>query len=375
MKKIYSFVVAMLATVAAFAQGLSYPPSGDNQKSSVSQWIGPVEVNITYNSPDVHGPNGEDRTSHIWGELVHYGYKDQQYGTSKAAPWRAGANESTVIKFSHAVKIQGKDVPAGSYGLFFDVQETGPWTLILSKNTSSWGSYYYNPAEDALRVQVTPTEAPYTEFLTYGFDERLANSTTAYLAWEKKKVTFKIDVPNVNEIYVAKMGDELRSSLGFVPQNWSAAAQFAAMHRINLDQALLWADGAMDPNNGGVRDFNALGAKASVLMAMGKNAEANAVMDEAIKAPGATVQGVHQYGRQLLTAGQNEKALEVFKWNAKNHPEEKFTTFVGLARGYAAVGNKKEAIKNWEIALKNLPANQANNKAFYEGELKKLKES
>jgi len=375
MRKLFPLVVALFASSFAFGQGaLSFPPSGDNQKSSVSQWIGPVEVNITYSSPDVHAPNGTDRTGHIWGELVHYGFIDQGYGSSKAAPWRAGANENTTITFSNAVKVQGKDVPAGKYGLFFEVKKEGPWTLILSKNNTSWGSYYYNQAEDALRVEVTPADAPYTEFLTYGFDERLANSTTAYLAWEKKKVPFKIEVPNVNEIYVSKMAEELRGSIGFDPANWSRAASFAAQNKINLDQALVWADEAMNPNNGGTKDFNSLSAKALVLTAMGKTAEANTIMDEAIKLPGASVQSIHQYGRTLLAANQNEKALEVFKYNAKTHPEEKFTTFVGLARGYTAVGNKKEAIKNWEIAIKNLPENQAQNKAFYEGELKKLKE-
>jgi len=375
MKKTYVIMIALVATVSAFAQGtLSFPPSGDNQKSSVIQSIGPVKVNITYNSPNVHAPNGTDRTGHIWGELVHYGFIDQGYGSSKAAPWRAGANENTTITFSNAVKVQGKDVPAGTYGVFFEVKKEGPWTLILSKNSSSWGSYFYNQAEDALRAEATPVDAPYTEFLTYGFDDRQATSATAYLAWEKKKVTFKIDVPNANELYVSKMGDELRGSVGFDPANWSRAASFAAQNKINLEQALVWADEAMNPNNGGTKDFNSLGAKAQVLTAMGKTAEANTIMDEAIKLPGVSVQNIHQYGRTLLAASQNEKAMEVFKYNAKAHPEEKFTTYVGLARGYTATGNKKEAIKNWEIAIKNLPENQANNKALYEGELKKLKE-
>lgn len=369
-------MLAMCATAYAFAQGaLSFPPNGDNQKSSVSQWIGPVEVNITYNSPDVHAPNGTDRTGHVWGELVHYGLIDQGYGSSKAAPWRAGANENTTISFSHAVKVQGKDIAAGTYGLFLEVKKDGPWTLILSKNSTSWGSYYYNPSEDALRVEVTSADAPYTEFLTYGFDDRLANSTTAYLAWEKKKATFKIDVPNVNEIYVSKMAQELRNSVGFDPGNWSRAAAFCAQNKINLDQALVWADEAMNPNNGGTKNFNAYSAKAQVLLAMGKNADAQVVMNEAIKMPGVSVQEIHQYGRSLLNVGEKEKAMEVFKYNAKTHPEEKFTTFVGLARGYTAIGNKKEAIKNWEIALKNIPNDQGNNRAAYESELKKLKES
>jgi hypothetical protein len=89
---------------------LTLPPSGDNQQSSVTQWMGPVEVEIRYSSPDVHGPNGEDRTGHIWGELVPYGLANLQFGystESNPSPWRGGANMNTTIRFSHDVLVEG----------------------------------------------------------------------------------------------------------------------------------------------------------------------------------------------------------------------------------------------------------------------------
>ena len=125
--------------MSAYAQGLTGPPSGDNQKASVTQWIGPVSVTINYSSPDVHAPNGDDRKGKIWGEVAHYGFIDQGFGPSKAAPWRAGANESTTISFSHDVKIAGKNLKAGTYGLFLDVEKEGPWRWIFSNNSKSWG--------------------------------------------------------------------------------------------------------------------------------------------------------------------------------------------------------------------------------------------
>ena len=67
------------AAASAGAQAITQPPSGDNQKSSVSQGIGPVTVRIDYSSPDVHGPDGADRKGHIWGELVPYGMHDLAY--------------------------------------------------------------------------------------------------------------------------------------------------------------------------------------------------------------------------------------------------------------------------------------------------------
>lgn len=374
MKKILAVVMCLGAGVSAFAQSISLPPSGDNQKSSVTQWIGPVSVTIQYSSPNVHGPNGEDRKGHIWGELVHYGFIDQGYGTSKAAPWRAGANENTTITFSHDVKIGGESIKAGTYGLFLDVEKEGNWNWIFSTNAARWGSYYYDPKEDALRVKTSPQDAEYTEYLTFSFTDREAASAVAYLQWENKRIPFKIDVPNVNELYLSQIRGELMGNrMGFDYQPWMDAAQFCARNKINLEEALTWADNAISGQFIGREDFASLQTKAQVLYAMNRDSEADVVMGKAIKHPTANVAEVHQYGRALLAAGKTEKAMEVFKTNRQLHPDDKFTTYVGLARGYSATGDKKNAIKNWEMAIKNIPENQKGFLPQYEAEVKKLK--
>src|SRR5256714_2683822 len=86
---------------------LAMPPNGNNQRAEVSQWIGLVKVTIAYHSPNVHGGGGRDRTGHIWGEFIPYGFFDEGFGPSRSTPWRAGANESTTITFSHDVKVEG----------------------------------------------------------------------------------------------------------------------------------------------------------------------------------------------------------------------------------------------------------------------------
>jgi tetratricopeptide (TPR) repeat protein len=272
------------------------------------------------------------------------------------------------------VKIEGKELKAGTYGLFLAVSKEGPYTWIFSKNSSSWGSYFYDPKEDALRVDVNPLEAPYKEWLTYGFEDRLPTSTKAYLRWEKKRIPFKIEVPNINEIYVSKMREELRSEVGFKQENWITAAQFCVANKINLEEALTWVNMSVSNPFIGVENFTTMQTRSQILSALGREAEANAEMDKAIKHPTATVQVVHQYGRTLLAAGKNDKAMEIFKYNAQKNPNDKFTPNVGLARGYTALGDKKNAIKYWELAMKNLPEEQKGNLAFYEGGVKKLKE-
>lgn len=366
---------SLVCTATAQTITLTSPPNGNNQRSSVTQWIGLVSATITYSGPDVHAPNGDDRKGHIWGELVHYGLKDPDgYGTSLASPWRAGSNEITTFTVSHDVKINGKDLKAGTYGVYLLLDKDKPWTWIFNKNSTSWGAYYYSADEDVLRVEATPEECAYTEWLTYSFDDRQLLSANAYLQWENKRIGFKIDVPNGLQHYVDKMRAELTSFAGFNPDNWLRNARFCLNNKINLPEALKWVDISMNSERfNGQKNFGAMKTKADILTAMNRVADADAVMKEAIELD-ATVNDLHQYGRALLADGKNERALEIFKLNRTRHKDDTFTTYVGLARGYAAVGNKKEAIKNWEVALKNLPANQQQNRAAYEEEIKKLKQ-
>jgi hypothetical protein len=379
----YTLILALVfgLSVSGFCQEsseLSFPPNGDNERAEVSQWIGPAKISIDYHSPHVHNPPDKDRTGHIWGELVHYGFFDEGFGPTKGAPWRAGANESTAITFSNDVKVEGKDLKAGTYALFLDVEQTGPWNWIFS-NHLGWGSFQYDPKYDVLRIPVTPQDAPFTEFLTYGFDERQPSSAVAFLQWEKKRIAFKIEVPNVNDLYVTKIRQQLETWPGFRYEDWRDAAQFCADNKINLEEALIWADKAISgPFRGatvGQADFSTLQTKAAVLTALGRDGEADAVIQKAARLPGTEAQPVYAYAMVLLRSGKNAKAMELFSLNQKQHPDEKFWTYLGLARGYTAVGDKKNAIASWEVVLRNVPADFSNRTPSFEQALKKLKES
>jgi len=338
-----------------FAQypGLTLPPSGNNQRASVTQFIGPVRVNIEYSSPAVHGPGGKDRRGEIWGKLVPYGMTNQGFGIGKPTPWRAGANENTIFAVSHEVSIEGKTLPAGRYGLHM-IPGQDEWTIIFSKNSSAWGSFFYDEAEDALRVTVKPHKHEYREYLTYEFPLRKGDEATAELQWEDLAVGWNIKVPDVNDIYVERLRHELDSVPGFSPDGYVAAAQFCIQSNSHLDQGLKWADAAINMPFIGKATFNTLSTKAQILSKMGRDDEAKEIMQTALKLPGTTPTEIHQYGRQLLAAKKTEAAMEVFKLNAQRNGDT-WPVEVGLARGYSAIGDLQQALQHAKKALTQAP--------------------
>jgi tetratricopeptide (TPR) repeat protein len=349
-------------------------PESQNQKVSLSQWIGLVEANITYNSPNVTNPrSGEDRTGKIWGQLVPYGYHFVTFA-NQMIPWRAGAQTNTVFTISHDVKIEGQNLPAGKYGLFM-LAGKEEWTIIFSKNYNSWGALYYDQKEDALRVTVKPTKTHFAKWLTYDFIERKSDHAVMALKWEYLSVPIKIEVPNINELYVEKLRSDLRNGAGFSDSNWTEAINFCVSNNINLEEALKWADYAIDRQWFGNKNYGTYSAKANVLEKLGRVEEANKLRITALKT--ANAKEISSEGRRLLSKNKNKEALKIYTLNAKKFPEEIFMLHVDFAKAHTALGNKKKAIKHWEKALKNV-SDRTDQKVFlprYKSALKKLKEN
>lgn len=368
MRRIAMACAAALVTAVTFGQGITQPPSGDNQKSAVIQHIGPVQVRIDYNSPDVHAPSGEDRRGKIWGKLVPYGFTDETFGTCTECPWRAGANENTVFTVSHDVLIEGQPLRAGAYGLHM-VAGPEEWTAIFSNNSTSWGSYYYNPAEDALRVKVKPAKAEYNEWLTFEFTDRKPDRAVVALKWEDLQVPLTITVPNITDVYLAQMRKELRSSPGFQWQNWVAAARYALNNK-RADEALEFAQAAVGRQFIGQENFQTLSVLADAQEAKGLS-EARPTREKALNHPSATPGQLHQYARQQLQKGNKNEAIRVWELNAKRHPNQ-WPINVGLMRAYSAAGNYKQALKFAKLALPQAPDEL--NKKSIEDSIKKLEE-
>jgi hypothetical protein len=351
-KSLLLLIIGLFIHELVLGQTLDLPRRSRNQKASVHQWIGMVEANVTYYSPNVtHPRSGENRTGKIWGEVVPYGFTYWMFA-DRVIPWRAGAEENTIFSISHDVKIAGQDLPAGAYGLFM-VPGEEEWTIIFSSNSNSWGPLYYDEKEDVLRVTVKPAKTEFSQFLTFDFIERNSDNATLALKWDHMMVPFKIEVPNVNALYVDKIRSDLRNTAGFEYYNWVDAVNFCVSNDINLEEALTWADYAINRVWFGTKNYATLSAKASVLEKLGRAEEAKPLRKQAIEM--ATTQQVYSEGMQLISADKAKEALVLFKFNAHKFPKEIYRINLGLAKGYKAIGNNKKAIKHLETALKNMP--------------------
>ena len=357
-------LLCTLVSFHSFSQiALTTLPSGGNKKAWVGERVGLTDITIKYDRPAVKGREGK-----IWGQLVHTGFTDQGFGSSKAAPWRAGANENTVIEFSTDVKVEGKPVKAGKYGLLMAYDSIQPM-LILSTNSNAWGSYFYNEKEDVLRVPLKMVSTPTsTEWLKYEFSDQKENSTTIALLWEKKMIPFTVEVDYVND-QLASFRKELQTQRGFHWLAWNTAAQWALQRNVALEEALLWSDTATSQIFGGANQFQPWATRSQLLAKLGRKDEAEAAMKRAL--PIANMNELHQYGRQLLQQKRFPEAMEVFKLNYQKNPNQ-FTTLVGMARGYSAVGDYKNALKFVKQALPLSP--NTINTTFLNTSIKNLEE-
>ncbi len=354
-----SVTLALLGLVACTgalsAQRLTTPPPGANQRSVVTQYMGMVSVTIDYNSPDVTSPGGDDRTGKIWGELVPLGIAPNQFypgfGSAEKMPWRVGANENTTITFSHDVEVEGEALAAGTYALFMAPGET-EWTVLFNRNASAWGSFFYEPSLDALKVQAKPEKSDFfREWLTFEFDDRQLDTTLAVLHWEHMRVPFRISVPNISELYHQAMTHELTGSAGFSFQNWVRASQWASQQEAYKEDSESWADAAIAAN----ASFQTIANKAQILNRLERGEEALETLDQAIDHPTATPIQVHGAARALQQQGQMDAANLIFRKNYEKNPGVWPVDF-GMARLYSQEGDFAKALEHARIALTRAPA-------------------
>ena len=168
MKKLLLFSAMALIAIGIQAQGDKSKRPSPPAKVSETTSKG-VVITIDYSQPSVKGRE-------IGKEIAPYGQV-----------WRTGANEATVFEVSKDVKVEGKSLPAGKYGLY-SVPGKDEWVIIFNKTWNQWGTKY-TEADDALRVSVKPGKAPsFTERMTFSVDK----SGKVALLWGNDEVTFKV---------------------------------------------------------------------------------------------------------------------------------------------------------------------------------------
>ena len=313
-----------------------------SQRATISQRLGITDVSIVYHRPLVKG-----RT--IWGDVVPYGQV-----------WRAGANEGTLFVVTDDVTVEGKPLPKGTYGLHM-IPTADTWTVVFSKDSTSWGSFSYDEKDDALRVTVKPVPSEMHDALTYDFDGLKPDAATATLRWDKLAVPFvvAVDVPKVE---VASLRRQLKTVPGFFWAGWSEAAQYCLENKVNTEEAIKWADTSIQNEE----RYENLDVKSKLLRSEGKTAEADALKQKALSKANALQ--LHNYGRELLGEKKMAEATKVFQENVRKNPDTWFV-YLGLARAQSASGNFKEAAKNARLAQTKAPEN---NKKYLQGLIDKL---
>ena len=135
----------------------------------------PLVARIIYSRPQKQGRK-------VFGELVEYG-----------RVWRLGANEATEIEFYQDVKIGGKKINKGRYTLYALVNEN-TWTMILNKDTDTWGAFKYDSKKDVVRTDVPAQKTDDTvESMSIWF-EKTTSGILLVVAWEQIKVSLPINL-------------------------------------------------------------------------------------------------------------------------------------------------------------------------------------
>lgn len=320
-KLLYASLALAGACSAIHAQSIMTLPEA-SQRAVVGQRIGLTDITITYHRP-LAG------TRKIWGGIVPYGQV-----------WRAGANENTTIEFSTPVSIEGKPLAKGIYGLHM-MPDTDSWTVIFSKNSSSWGSFTYSQTEDALRVTVKPQPSEMHNALTYDFDDVKPGSAVVKLQWEKLAVPFTI-AANETEVTLSSLHDELRGGKQYVWEGPAEAAQYCLANKVAFEDGLAWANKSIAIEE----RFENLILKADLLKALNRDTESTPVREKAMSA--ANVTQIYFYARSLQAQNEPAQALEVFKTTVKRFPDH-WLGHMAAARLASASGDYATALKEVKI--------------------------
>ncbi|MGC9941650.1 MAG: DUF2911 domain-containing protein [Verrucomicrobiota bacterium] len=254
---VYRFLLALACSLIFVSKSSAQTPNvqfpAASPECTLKQRIGLTDIEIDYSRPGIKG-----RT--VFGGIVPYD-----------RVWRTGANQATKITFSTPVKLNGQDIPAGSYALF-TIPGEDAWTIILSKNSNQFGAFQYDPKDDLARFKVVPMElAESVETFTIEFNRLRDESADINLIWDRTVVPLKLEIDLTDRLVPrieAAMASSDKKSAAFYFQ----AATFYYDHDQDLNKALSWLNTGLVDNPGIA--FEMLHLKAQILAKQGDKAGA-----------------------------------------------------------------------------------------------------
>ncbi|MCY7411216.1 MAG: DUF2911 domain-containing protein [Chitinophagales bacterium] len=246
MKNILIVIVVLFFTGSLKAQTLNIP--APSPVATLSQNFATSTIEITYSRPGV-----KDRV--IFGGLIPFD-----------SLWRTGANASTKISFGEDVKVEGKNVPAGKYALY-SIPGKNSWTIIISKDTSLWGSDGYKKENDLARFTIPTQTLPFSmETFTIDIANIKPDACDIDILWNKTfvrmHVTADIDAKIMAQIDVAMKGDK---------PPYGQAARYYFENGKDLNQAYVWINKAIEARP---EAYWFMITKAKIELKLGKNKEA-----------------------------------------------------------------------------------------------------
>ena len=212
---------------AADEKKIEFPSA--SQHSVVKQRVGLTDVEVDYSRPNKNGRE-------IFGGLVPFGKL-----------WRTGANAVTKIKFSHAVTLGGKEIPAGEYALF-TIPTANEWTIIVSKDAKVQSAADYKQENDVARITATPESLPMTiETFTIALNDVKGASATLDFLWDKTRVPVKLTTEDVEQVS-KQLDAAVSAGTPLDPRTAYQAAAFYYDNNKDMNQAAKWIDQALEKN-------------------------------------------------------------------------------------------------------------------------------
>lgn len=239
-----------MASTLAFAPGLfAQAPKVDFPAPSpgctLKQRVGLTDIEIVYSRPSMKG-----RKIFSADGLVPYGQV-----------WRTGANNATKITFSKSVKLNGVNIPAGSYSIF-TIPGENEWTIIINKTVGQSGTQYDEKA-DLVRFKTTSiTLAEHIETFLIDFNDIRDESATINLIWDDTVVPIKLDVALVSEL-LPQIETAMAAEGASKP--YYQAAMFYYDHGQDLQKASKWIDAAIAQRDAHYMEY----LKANILAKLG----------------------------------------------------------------------------------------------------------